>query len=561
MALPEMKTNPGFHDSGFSPTSARFRRWPAPLLIVVVGLALYLPGLGWGLPATVSWSQDTIAGRRTLGPVWGWPDRWDGRYAPLQYFILAGAYQPVLRHWDRTGERSVEPATGRPALEPPHAPKIGVLIGIARVVSVVMAITASLGLWAAARRLTGDDLAALLAAFAWMIGAAYTYFAHLGNVDIPSVCWFTWSLYFFTRLLRSRRWGDALLLGLFGSAAIGTKDALAGMYPGMALVLLVSEARHRLEHTRPAPAVLGAIFQPRWFLGLAAFVLPYLFLYGVFSAPGGFDAYLDRLRYWLDPGFGSLHARQHRYSSQLHLLLATIHYAAGAVGWPMLAAMAASVWYTLRAHRNTALIMLVPALGYYLIVIAQIDFVYSRFLFAPMAAVCVLVGLAAAAMWRKTNWPGTVRIGVSGVVLLLSLGYAVAINAEMVTDSRYRAEKWFNDNVPRSENVGAFSNPQYLPRLPESGYATYQVEMARESFDRPQPEYLILTSYNYEDFNEAQQACMRELLGARLGYTPVVAFGGRYLGASSSWLSLAGWGTPTPGKISPRITILRRTAS
>jgi hypothetical protein len=115
------------------------------------------------------------------------------------------------------------------------------------------------------------------------------------------------------------------------------------------------------------------------------------------------------------------------------------------------------------------------------------------------------------------------------------------------------------EHVERPTSVGAFSKPQYLPRLPELGYATYQVEMARESFDRPQPDYLVLSSYNYEDFDHAQQVCMRELLAGHLGYTPVVTFGGRYLGTGSCWLSIAGWATPTPGKISPTITVLRRT--
>lgn len=82
--------------------------------------------------------------------------------------------------------------------------------------------------------------------------------------------------------------------------------------------------------------------------------------------------------------------------------------------------------------------------------------------------------------------------------------------------------------------------------------------MARESFEQPQPEYLVLTNYNYEDFDTAAQACMRDLLAGRLGYRPIAAFHGRFLGTGSSWLSLAGWGAPVPGKISPTVTVLRR---
>ena len=128
----------------------------------------------------------------------------------------------------------------------------------------------------------------------------------------------------------------------------------------------------------------------------------------------------------------------------------------------------------------------------------------------------------------------------------------------MLTDSRYAVEAWFEENVEPSSSVGAFSRPQYLPRLNELGYLTFAVTMTRESFDGPQPEYLVLTSYNYEDFDADQKVCMKDLLAGRLGYEVVVTFSGRYLGTGSCWLSLAGWGAPVPGKISPTITILRR---
>ena len=82
--------------------------------------------------------------------------------------------------------------------------------------------------------------------------------------------------------------------------------------------------------------------------------------------------------------------------------------------------------------------------------------------------------------------------------------------------------------------------------------------MTRAAFDQPQPEYLILTSYNYEDFDQARRACLDDLLHGRLGYEPVAFFQGRYLGAGSSWLSLAGWYTPNLGKISPKISVLQR---
>lgn len=538
-----------------SGTIARF----GPLWIALLGLCLYLPGVGWGLPANSSWSQDTIAAFRTLGAVEGWPQLWQGRYPPLHYLILAGAYQPLLHHWDRTGQRIHNPQTGETTLVPPHAPKLATLILIARLISVSMAIAAALGLLAATRSLTGDALAALLAAISFMIGAAFTYFAHLGNVDIPSACWFTWSVFFYVRAVRSSAWYDGALLALFGSLAISTKDATAGMYPGMALVLIVLEAARHRERFGPLRRFVVALCQWKWLLGLAVFVLPYLFINGVFANP---DAYATRMKYWLGITGDTLHTKQPRYPDQIRLFLATVYYAAGAVGWPMLLAMSASIVYALRRHRRWALVVLVPAVGYYLLVIAQIDFVYSRFLLAPIAMVCMLLGVGAAALFRRSDQAVLVRFGVPCAVLALSVGYAGAVDAEMLTDTRYDVEAWFLANVEPPSAVGAFSKPQYLPRLTERGYATYAMTMTRASFDRPQPDFLILTSYNYEDFDEEQKSCMADLLAGRLGYTLVKTVEHRWLGTAgllpASWLSLAGWAAPVPTKTCPTIHILRR---
>lgn len=535
----------------------RHRR-TAIALIVLGGLALYLPGVRWGLPATVSWSQDTIAGVRTLGAVETWPGDWHGRYPPLHYFVLRAVYEPVLRHWDRTGVRTRDESTGLAKLAAPHAPKIGLLILIARLVSVAMAIGAAVGIFCAAMLLTGDRFAASVGAMVLMTGAAFTYFAHLGNVDIPATCWFAWSIFFYARLLRSYRMRDALLLGLFGSLAISTKDSTAGVYPGMAIILLVAEIQRHSAANPLSRAFTLAVWQPRWLVGIAAFALPYLFINGVFF---GVDPYLTRMQYWLGITPDTLHLQQYRHQDQLRLMLATLHYAAGAVGWPMLMAIIASTIYALVRQRRVAFVTLVPAITYYLIIIAPQGFVYSRFLFVPLSMCGILVGVAATDLWRNVRFPLWMRVAPTLAVMLMSVGYAAAIDLEMCTDSRYAAESWFEQTADPNDSVGAFSDPQYLPRLNDLGTATYRVDMTHAAFERPQPDYLVLSSYNYEDFDGQRRVCLRDLLAGRLGYIAVASFKSRYIGSDSSWLSLAGWGAPTPGKISPAVTVLRRRDS
>lgn len=538
------------------------RRLIVPLLLIILGFALYMPGLSWGLPTTVSWSQDNIAGFRALGPIADWPEDWKGRYPPLQYFVLSAAYQPVLNGWKANSEL-VETPDGQLSLAPPHAPKVGLLILIARVITMAMAVVAGLALFAAGLRITGSEFAGAAAAVTLMIGAAYTYFAHLANVDIPSIFWFCVSLYLFARAVSTRQVLDCALLGVAAALAVSTKDALAGVYPGMAVALWLTDAQG-LTNRRPwLMAAWRSLWRLRWAVGLLGFALPFMFLNGIFHNPEG---YIERIRYWLDFDANTLHARQHRYDGQFALLVATVHHAAGAVGWPMLLAMIGAAVFGLRRYTRLTLIVLAPVVSYYLIVIARIDFVYSRFLFAPLALLGILVGLAMRDWWRQVQLPLATRCVLPMLVFLPTLGYAIAIDLEMTGDSRYAAEGWFLAHAPPPTDVGAFPafegfpfKPHYLPRLGNLGYRTYPVLMSRDSFVSAQPEYLTLTEYTWADFDGRQRACMDALVAGELGYKVVAQFDKQFLGTGRSWLALAGWGAPIPGKISPSLIILRRS--
>jgi len=533
-----------------------------PLGLVAIGLSLYVPGMQWGLPATVSWSQDTIAGLRTIDPMEQWPSVWHGRYPPGQYMILRAAYQPILSEWDATGQQVVDPQTGHRILKPPHAEKIGRLVFVARVVSVIMALAAALGVWASARELIRDELATALAAIAFMSGAAFTYFARLGNVDVPSICWFAWSLFFYARALHARSMVNAAMLGLFGSLAISTKDSVAGIYPGMALVLLWLEIRHfRASRTR-GNAIINAVLQPRWLVGIIAFIVPYLVINGAFA---NWNGYLQRMAYWLNPPATSLHAQQYHQPTQIHLLWASIKCAATATGWPMVAALAASLFYILKRHRRLAGIILPPVISYYLIVIVPTGFVYERFLFPILAMLCIPAGLVASAVLRMRRLHPLWRLAIVAGAIIPSLAYTTALNVEVINDSRYEAEDWFAEHVSIETSVGALINdldrpfkPQYLPRLHEMGYPTFPIVARTETFQTPQPDILVLSQYDLDDFASEQRACVDDLRAGRLGYKLVARFTAQYLGTGRSWSALAGWFTRLPGKISPTISIFER---
>lgn len=547
-------------------------------LLIVLGAALYVPGLNWGLPALVSWSQDSIAGTRTLGAMETWPHHWMGRYPPWHYMVLSAAYRPVLSHWRSTGEITRDPVTGKEHWSPPHAPKIGMLLWVAGSISTAMAVGAGLALFFAARlAAAGDELAGLLAAIAFLCGAGFTYFAHLGNVDVPSVFWFSISFWFYTRLWSTNNMPssvftpnagiaprrptlDAGLLGLFAALTVCTKDGWIGLYSGMAAALLLDHWRNaRKSAESPVAALRIALLQPKWLAGLLAFATVFLIINAI---PWNRAAFTDRLGGWLNPTAKDWVSREARHDS-LGLAAETIRQAACAVGWPMLVALLASSLWLLMRRTRLAMLLFLPVASYYYIVIERINFVYERFLFAPLMLLGVAGGLAGAAMLRSRRLSTGPKVCLLLMILVPTLGYSVAVDLEMVHDSRYAAEDWFRNNAPPDASIGALTDdlrrfsPQFLPRVHELGFAAFPVHCRVEEFSRPQPTFLVLSGFDLMDFSESGQNCARELLAGSLGYEPVAVFRPKFLGSGASWLGLAGWGAPPPGKISPELTILR----
>ncbi|GIK16813.1 MAG: hypothetical protein BroJett003_17770 [Planctomycetota bacterium] len=522
---------------------------------------VYLPGIGWGLPAFNSWSQDTIAGPNRTFVVDGWPQDWRGRYPPLHYLLNAGLYRTIEAVWTWRGLMTIDPATGAKVLAPPQADRIGLLILASRVLTFLMAVGTGWALRCAALRTTGDRFTALVAALTFCAGVDFAYFARLGNVDVPSMFWFAWSVVAYLRAIERLSAGRCAALGLLTAAAVGTKDGVAGAYPGMALMLLIETARTArstspLSRSGWGTVIASVLMRPVWLAGLASFVLPWLFINGAFH---NWERFVARLEYWFDASADTLHAQQTRYDNPLTLALVSLRYAGGAVGWPLLATMLATVVAALCRGPRRAAILLVPACSYYLLTIqGALGFSYSRFLF-PMLALAAVAG--AGEIVAALRHPRRDRALTAVAALLVVIPTAVlltALNLEMRGDSRYAAETWLAQHVPASARVGVFGKPQYLPRAVELGYRVDEIEMTPKSIAASDCDVLILSSFETQGYDGPQRDVLASLSEGMLGYREVARFEGRGYLAPRSWWRVAAWGTEPTGKISPTIRFLIR---
>jgi hypothetical protein len=447
-----------------------------------------------------------------------------------------------------------DPATDEIMLAPPVAPKIAVLIMLSRVITVLMSVGTVLILALTAEALLGDGLAGLLAGLTVATCAEWVFFSHLGNVDVPHMFWFALALYVYVRAWQADSARYYAMLGVFTALATSTKDAVAGVCVGIVLVLSVARVLRALSAGRSAMGSLLEVVHPKMLLGLAAFALPYAVIHGLWINP---EAYLTRMRYYLGgPGITGFNLA---YEGPLWLAGEALAVSAKALGWPMLAVMMSSAVYGLLRWRRQALVVIVPAAAYYFIVPSYTHMVYARMLFPVYLCLAALVGRAGAdwLCWRRVP----VALRVAPVILLFatSIGYCVAVDLEMMHDTRNRAQRWIAEHTEPGAPVGVFSHPQYLPYFPpEAGRVAVRLEIAPETFGHEIPIHLLLTSHNYQDFDTMQQQCLSDLLAGRFGYTPVARFTKGYLPPRKRWFSIAGWGTRGAGKVSPDITILLR---
>ena len=553
------------------PPPRRLMPYVGVSLLIIVSLTLVVWHLDWGLPTATSWAPDSIAGTRTLATIGHWPDRWPTHYPPFHFMINRLLYAGNLQVWEGDDVmRWVKPSNDRnqpgirgkpgedgvvPIFAPPVADRIGALIMKSRVMAALMSLATVLMVAACAWRLFDDKLCGFLAGLTLATCAEWVYFSHVGTLDIPHMFWFVASLYAYIRINQTDRWVYYAPLGVFTAFSVATKDAVAGAYMGMVLVIIATRWVRYNETHHSMSAICKSIFHPKICLGLICFAVPYGLINGLFTHP---DVYINRLNYYLSgPGIEDFNQT---YQGPFWLIVESLAVAAKALGWPMLLMFAVATVVGLMSWRRVTLWMLVPCVTYYLIVCQFTGMVYARMLFPVYLCLSILVGRAISVWFLNQKIPAVARYLPGLLLYLSSMGYCFAVDLEMTNDTRYRAEQWLIDHVPRDEWIGVFAHPQYLPRFLVTGHHARPMPMEAEAIAKLRPRYLILTSHNYDDFDEPERACMAELSSGRMGYRPIddAHFTKQYL-PPARWLpAMVGWGTRGAGKVSPDIQIFTR---
>lgn len=458
----------------------RARNIAVPLLLGLLALALYTPGISWGVPQgtpgrTQPWGPDEIAPMGPLHWAHGLLTGGEGgsaKYPLFHYLLLAGAYVPYLLFQLVTGNLA-NPNAVYPYgfVNAPAA--LQSLVLIARAVSLLMGAGTVVVAYFTGKALWDRTTGILTGALVLLMYPMF-YYAKMSNVDVPALFWTSLVLLLSAHVLHDgwtiRR---AMGMGLFAALAIATKDQSFAILVLLPLGLL--------------PFHLRAVERKGWatfwtyskapligFLVSAAF---YAVASGLAVRPAAFSRHLDFILYAVVKGLPSFW--YFRYSADLvgYLGLAweCLQQVADSLGWPFfLAACVGILHCVIRDRSKLVLLLTFPVL--FLGVIFPVRHTAIRFML-PVAF--VLACFAARALAAGLQSPRASLRAAAMVTILAGSGFALARAADLTylmwNDPRYTASAWLEayarpgDRVEFFESVtGQFAGrANKMPYLPD----------------------------------------------------------------------------------------------
>lgn len=513
------------------------------LSVVLVSLVLNSVGLEWGRSGLVPWQADSIEGITTVREMPRLFGQWKYKYPRGQFLVNAIFYRPLLQHWQKNPVM-VTTADGRDVPRSMNLQRLDLLAKISRMISVVMGTGAVVAVFFTAMYLFRDYPAALLAALALALSQLFVFYSHVGNVDMPCVFWFVWGIYWAVKAIYVGKMRHYVLMGLFFSLSICTKDAILGYLAGMVPAFWLAMTGKARGDGRSLKTAVLSVFSRKVAAAVVTFLFVYALLQGIFTSPGAFS---ERMSVWIG-GRGVVDYNK-GFTGQLPLLWQACQMLYGSLGWALLAAIVLSLVSCGIRHPWKSAFLIVPFLAFYVIVVMNIKMVHPRYFLPAYAGFAILVGKGCADLLRYRKVHPAWRIPAVLLVYVLSFVYCVGLDLEMLNDSRRQTERWFSDNVDRKAVVAVvIRNICYAPRLYAQGFhffvCPWKVPADNSDFSRlpSYPEYIIITEPRLTPNETPTRDFRQALLSGQVNYDEAARFWSRHFyPPKHTALSIAGW--------------------
>jgi 4-amino-4-deoxy-L-arabinose transferase-like glycosyltransferase len=493
------------------------RRWlHEPLFwILLAAAALRLTGLFWGLPGSDGWDDDGFAPRNFLTALaLTWKPGAYFTYPPLHALLLALPSLPVaawaLAHAPSLSQHDVITTI----TQPQYMTYFSV---VARLVSISMSVGIIWTVGAMAQVMAGRR-AGLFAAGAAALNVGLTYYGQVSNLDVAYLFWTMLSLLFCMRAVVGKKPNRFWYAALFAAAAVATKDQA---YAVFALSLPMFFALW--FGTDPWPRRNARSLLVTLALAAIAAIVALLLVDGAITNPGGF---LKRVAFLAGPASQDYAEYPHGMAGARVLLGDMFsHYTEGVGAVTFALAVIGAAAFVLRARGALWIAGMLPLL-------AAISFTLcfnlaalrsdDRFVLPQALMACVYIGIAAALVLNARPRLRPVAVAVLAVTGLLSLHQAMAVDAAMLLDPRYDAERWMAAHVRTGDTIETYGQNAYLPRFPARAAITRiaQTPLAplpgvterRGNFGAPTARYMVVSDWWQRHYTSPQS----ELGGGRM---------------------------------------------
>ena len=539
--------------------------WAEALFLAVVGTSLFLNtlGFGWGMDGYVPWSADAIEGITVVREMPRLFGEWTYKYPRLQFLIDGLCYKPFIHSWE--DDPVYVQNQGQVQGHVLTRSRLNTLATISRVNILAMSAGTLVVVYLMARFAYADSIAGLFASLSLAVMMVFVHYSHTSCVDIPSMLWITLGAYFLLKSVVLNRMGPHLWMGAAFALACCTKDAMLFYAAAFAAVYVVLRVHHLREEGLGLRACLPSLFNRNVWLALAVFVFVFALLQGILSSP---KAYWDRMGVWVW-GRGVKDFNKD-FTGQAALLWGTLKQFYSAAGWPLLAMFLISLVATFRRRGLFHLaVVLFPLMAFYVMVSMRIKMSYIRYYLPVMGLCCLPIGAFVSQLLAlRAKSLARAAIVLVGVAYGLSLMGCLALDLELIHDSRVQAVTWFEKNVEKGTPALSLIQRIYGPKLTQAGYSVienWEVPPLPRLLENSKslPEVVILSDGWPNLLSKEADQYKEALLQGKAGYSEVTEFNTLgYDDPHRSILAIASWPRlPRFETVSPRIIVMKKDVS
>jgi 4-amino-4-deoxy-L-arabinose transferase-like glycosyltransferase len=447
-------------------------------LVLLFSLILNVVGIRYGLPSYQGWAPDEILPRDVKEGIGRhFSHDWFHKYPPFHYYLLALTEAPFLIFADLRG------------LDFKNLSFYSFLILAGRLLSLFMAAGLILFVYKCGREIF-DQRSSLWAASITALIVPFVYHAKTGNLDIPYLFWFMISLFFFLRLLKTHQRKYYLLFVLTAVLTVCTKDQAYGLYVLLPVFVLFSDWRFQkkaIPNLKVFRFLSNRTYLYAVLVALGTFILVYNWAFN-------WQGFLHHVQEITGPTSQNYRLFPNTLSGHVHLLGRTFNQIGFSLGWPLFIICLAGLFRSLLSKPKNVLLLslLTFAVPYDIFYIHVIGFNYARY-YLPICIILSFFGgqFLTFALQARPKFKIVSQAAVA-MIFLYSVLYAFSLNIYMVKDSRYTAEKWVRQNIPKEATIGVVDWITYAQRL--EGYRWRFLMPSLADFRKlsPKPDYVII---------------------------------------------------------------------